>query len=60
MKLYEYIFNGHSQIFDLAKGQPCFEMNKNMTVSTRKKFERCIKTDYEEGDDNKYFDYAKY
>ena len=55
MKLYETLFNGNSITFDLTKGQPCFEMNKNMTVSTRKKFERCIKTDYAEGDITQYF-----
>ena len=55
MKLYEYIFNGHSQIFDLAKGQPCFEMNKNMTVSTKEQFKRKIKTTYEEGNRDEYF-----
>ena len=55
MKLYESLFNGNSQTFDLTKGQPCFSMNKNMTVSTLKKFERKIKTTYEEGKREDYF-----
>ena len=55
MKLYETLYNGNSITFDLAKGQPCFDMNKNMTVSTRKKFERCIKTEYESGCIDEYF-----
>ncbi len=58
MKLYESIFNGESQTFDLAKGQPCFEMNKNMTVSTKEQFKRKIKTTYEEGNRDEYFKYA--
>ena len=58
MKLYKYLYEGNSQTFDLTKGQPCFEMNKNMTVSTRTKFERKIKTNYEEGIIEKYFDYS--
>lgn len=55
MKLYESIYNGNSQTFDLTKGQPCFSMNKNMTVSTLKKFERRIKTTYAEGKRDDYF-----
>ena len=58
MKLYGSIFDGKSQTFDLAKGQPCFEMNKNMTVSTKEQFKRTIKTEYEEGNRNEYFKYA--
>ncbi len=27
MKLYESLFNGNTQTFDLTKGQPCFSMN---------------------------------
>uniref|UniRef100_UPI0025A57141 hypothetical protein n=1 Tax=Bacteroides acidifaciens TaxID=85831 RepID=UPI0025A57141 len=55
MKLYKFIYNGNTQTFDLTKGQPCFSMNKNMTVSTLKKFERKIKTTYEEGNIENYF-----
>ena len=55
MNLYRSIYEGKSQVFDLTKGQPCFSMNKNMTVSTLKKFERKIKTTYEEGNDDEYF-----
>lgn len=44
MLLYKHIYNGYSYTFDLTKGQPMFSMNKNMTVSKLKKFERRIKT----------------
>ena len=59
IELYDYLFNGNTQEFDLTQGQACFSMNKNMTVSTLKKFKRKIKTDYEEGKREKYFEYAK-
>ena len=55
MKLYETLYNGKAQMFDLTQGQPCFSMNKNMTVSTVEKFTRTIKVKYEDGDRNKYF-----
>ncbi|KAK8836459.1 hypothetical protein M9Y10_037718 [Tritrichomonas musculus] len=55
MKLYQSIFNGKSQTFDLTQGQPCFSMNKNMTVSTVKQFQRTIKTTYDEGNRDEYF-----
>ena len=57
MMLYKYIYDGHKQEFDLTKGQPCFHMNKNMTVSTIEIFTRKIKTNYEEGLREKYFEY---
>ncbi len=55
MSLYRSIYEGKSQTFDLTKGQPCFSMNKNMTVSTVKAFSRTIKTTYEEGKRSEYF-----
>ena len=55
MNLYKSIYEGKSQIFDIMKGQPCFSMNKNMTVSTVKTFTRSIKTTYEEGNRDEYF-----
>ena len=55
MNLYRSIYEGKSQVFDLTKGQPCFSMNKNMTVSTVKTFTRSIKTNYEEGNRDEYF-----
>ena len=57
LALYKSMYEGKSQTFDLTKGQPCFEMNKNMTVSTKTKFERKIKTLYEEGIIDDYFRY---
>ena len=59
MKLYEHLFNNHKVRFDLTFGQPCFEMNKNMSVSTRKEFMRQIEVKYEEGDVDKYFTYSQ-
>ena len=50
MELYKHLYEGNEYTFDLTKGQPCFSMNKDMTVSTLKKFERKIKVTYEEGD----------
>ncbi len=58
MKLYESLYNGQEIEFDLTQGQPCFSMNTNMTVSTLKKFERRIKTTYEEGSREQYFSYS--
>ena len=58
LELYKHIYEGHSQTFDLTQGQPCFSMNKNMTVSTNEVFKRNIKTTYEEGSREKYFDYS--
>ncbi len=55
MELYRSIYEGKSQTFDLTQGQPCFAMNKNMTVSTVKSFSRTIKTTYEEGKRESYF-----
>ena len=49
MKLYEHLYNGNSVMFDLTQGQPCFKFNSNMTISTLTKFQRKIKTNYEEG-----------
>ena len=57
MELYRSIYEGNNQTFDLTKGQPCFAMNKNMTVSTVKAFSRTIKTTYEAGKRDEYFKY---
>ena len=57
MKLYKYLYEGNQQTFDLTKGQPCFQMNKNMTVSTLNEFKRRISTPYKEGKREKYFEY---
>ena len=43
MKLYEALYNGETKTFDLTKGQPCFQLNKNMTVTTLNEFKRKIK-----------------
>lgn len=59
MKLYEHLYNGNECAFDLTQGQPCFEMNKNMTISTKKHFIRKICTKYEEGNREEYFNYAQ-
>ena len=51
------MFEGNIETFDLTAGQPCFIMNKDMTVMTNKHFDRTIQTKYEEGDREKYFNY---
>ena len=58
MELYKKLYDGSEITFDLTDGQPCFEMRKDFTVSTRKKFERRIKTTYKEGERDKYFEYS--
>lgn len=55
MQLYKHLYDGNIYVFDLTKGQTCFFMNKNMTVSTLKKFQRKIKTKYTEGKIDEYF-----
>lgn len=42
MLLYKALYEGESIEFDLTKGQPCFKMHKNLTVSTLNKFVRRI------------------
>ena len=58
MNLYQSMYNGNTEEFDLTKGQPMFAMNKNMTVSTINNFIRRIKTNYDVGERDKYFNYA--
>ena len=57
MALYKAIFDGAVETFDLTKGQPCFKLQKNMTVSTLNEFKRRIRTNYEEGKVEDYFKY---
>ena len=56
MELYDDLFNGQSKIFDLTQGQPCFSMNKDMTVSSKSVFQRTITVKYDEGNRDDYFD----
>lgn len=51
MELYMKLYDGEEITFNLCDGQPCFKMEKNMTVTTIQKFERTIKTIYEIGID---------
>ena len=55
MALYEDLFTGDKLTFDLTKGQPCFRMNKDFTVLNINSFKRMIKTKYQEGNDDEYF-----
>jgi hypothetical protein len=55
VKLYEELYQGKEKRFDLTIGQPCFKMNKNMSISTLNEFKRNIKTSYEVGDTKSYF-----
>ena len=57
MNLYESLYEGNLEEFDLTYGQPMFEMNKNFTVSTKEEFIRRTKSYYENGDPNDYFKY---
>ena len=57
MKVYEAIYNGSQETFDLTKGQPRFSLNKNMTVSTLDVFKRRISTTYDKADALEYFDF---
>lgn len=57
MKVYEAIYNGSQETFDLTKGQPRFSLNKNMTVSTLDVFKRRISTTYDIADALEYFDF---
>ncbi len=58
MALYKHMYEGNEQTFDLTKGQPCFKMNADFTVSTVKAFLRKTKTIYQEGNRDEYFHYA--
>lgn len=55
MSLYNDLYEGFTLTFDLTKGQPCFRMDKDLSVVNIKDFKRKIKTDYEEGKDDEYF-----
>jgi hypothetical protein len=55
VQLYEDLYNGIEKTFDLTTGQPCFKMNKDMSISTLDVFRRNIRTSYEAGDVNDYF-----
>jgi len=60
MNLYKSLFEGNEETFNLCDGQPSFEMLNNFTISTREAFIRKIKTTYEEGLREKYFNYVNY
>ena len=55
MNLYQSLYEGNTESFDLTYGQPSFNMNKNFTVETKKKFIRTTKTTYNEGNRDEYF-----
>jgi len=42
INLYEDLYNGKKLEFDLLTGGPSFQLNKNMTIKSRKKFTRKI------------------
>ena len=58
MNLYKKLFDGNEITFNLCDGQPSFEMKADFTFSSRKKFERRIKTNYKEGNREDYFNYS--
>ena len=55
MRLYKYIYDGHTYTFDLTNGKACFEMKNDMTVITKEHFTRRIKTTYDDGSIDHYF-----
>ena len=55
MNLYKSLYDGEEVKFDLTANQPCFEMKKNFTVSSRDSFIRRIKSTYSEGQRINYF-----
>ena len=57
MNLYKSLFDGNKQVFDLAEQAPVFEFNDDFTVMSLKNFTRTIKTDYETGLSEEYFEY---
>lgn len=57
MNLYKSLFDGNKQVFDLAEQAPVFEFNDDFTVMSLKNFIRTIKTDYETGLTEEYFEY---
>ena len=52
---YTKMYEGSEEVFDLTIGQPCFSMNKDLTVSTNEEFKRRVSCKYEEGVRDKYF-----
>ena len=57
MNLYQSLFNGNEESFDLTINQPSFDMRNDFSVSTREHFIRKTKTTYDLGEDDKYFEY---
>ena len=57
MNLYNSLFEGNDETFDLTFGQPSFDMKNDFTVATRQKFIRKTKTKYAEGVREEYFNY---
>lgn len=57
LKLYEKLFKGEEVQFDLAYGQPCFDMKNDFTISSRKTFIRKISSAYDIGKREDYFKY---
>ena len=47
VNLFKHLFKGETVEFNLCDGASCFEMGKDMTISTLKEFKRKIKTTYE-------------
>ncbi len=55
LKLYRYMYLGNPLTFDLTVGKVRMQMNKNMTVETKKSFTRTTSTKYESGKVDEYF-----
>ena len=55
MSLYNALYEYFTLTFDLAKGQTCFKMTKDLAVANLSSFPRKIKVKYEEGNEDDYF-----
>ena len=60
MNLYKKLYEGNEITFNLCDGQPSFVFNNDFSVSSRKEFIRKVKTTYQSGEREKYFEYANY
>ena len=57
MNLYKSLFEGHKQVFNLAEQAPVFKFNDDFTVTSLENSTKTIKTDYETGLTEEYFNY---
>ena len=56
MKMYAHLYEGNSIEFNLLKGSTKFKFNSNQTITNLDRFPRTLKTNYEEGRMETYFE----